>query len=146
MTSLEHLKGLTKEINRLENELIIKSYLVDSAVNPIGIADPEGSVIYGNKLWYNFWGYNEDDDLRDLTVYDFYKEREDVDHIIEQLEETGIYKGRIIGITKSGEEIECILICSNIKNSKGEVIGTTALFLYEDDVERLNGDFNGRSN
>ena len=142
MANLNHLKNLTEELSLIENELIIKSYLVDSAVNPIGIADCNGNIIYGNKRWFDLWGYKSLSEVRGLTVYDFYKNKEEVDSLVSVLLGKGKYRGRITGITKNGEEIECILICSVIKNSLGEIIGTTAMFLYEDDVKRLRSEDN----
>jgi len=139
MTDLSHLNELTREINQLENELIIKSYLVEHFPNPIGIADKNGNFIYGNRKWFEFWGYSSIREVFGRSVNSFYNDEDKIQEIFEAFKTSDKWLGSIIGISKDGSEFNTNLMASIIRDDEGIVIGSTAMFLYEDDLRRMNG-------
>ena len=88
------------------------------------------------------WGYKDFSEIEGKTIFDFYKGENKVGEVLQALNESDKWIGRLKGKHTDGHLIDTIVIANVIRDSKGHIIGSTALFLYDDDVKRLNGGLN----
>ncbi|MDD4357272.1 MAG: PAS domain-containing protein, partial [Smithellaceae bacterium] len=119
------------------DELRIKSFAIDSAVNGITFGDLEGRVTYGNAAASNIIGYTLDEVIG-WSVLSFADDQEEAARILADFWEKGSWSGEVAGRKKDGSRIVVHLSASLVRDDDGNPICTLSSFI---DVTRTRQAF-----
>ena len=134
------------EKKQAEEALKIRDAAIESAIQPIGMADPEGKMTYVNKAFLDLWGYPKKDEVigRDFREFGKIDEMED---ILKQVRESGGMTGEIKGFKNDGSEFD-LQYSINFVNDKfgnpvqlmGSFIDITDKKKSREEIQQLNAE------
>ena len=96
------LQSMVDSLKEEQQELHMKSFLVESAASPIVMSDLEGKLIYVNPAFLKTWGYENDNDVLGCSIVDFWVVTEGIDGIRQIMLEHGYFSEDIQAKRKDG--------------------------------------------
>ncbi len=107
---------------KMEEELRIKDFAIESSATAIILGDLEGNITYVNKTFYENWGTDDPSEIIGKSFMDLALSREQADRIMPEVLEKGSWEGEITGLRKDGSIIILQLSANIVYNDKGEPI------------------------
>ncbi len=132
---------LGKVIQRksIEDQLKIKDYAINAAVNAVALADFEGRLTYVNPAFVDMWGYQSQEEIIGQDVSDFWQEPQDAAEVIERLWKGGHWKGELYGRRKDDSIFPAYLSANMVKDNDGKPIAMMASFIDKTERDILAG-------
>lgn len=117
--------SLTK---RLEKELFLKSYALESSSFPIGLADLNGRITYVNKAFLNTWGYTSSEEIigLDIRKFGFIKT---IEETIEKIMVYGHTSGEGFARKKDNSLVDIQYFVSLVKDINNKPLHIIASFI-----------------
>jgi len=125
---LANFRDVTEQ-KKIERELKIKSFSVESAINPIAINDLNGKFIYVNPAFLKMMGYDNDSKILEMMPTDISADQEYTSTIISSVKKNGGWRGAERIKKKDGSIIDAELFSSLIKDDKQKPICIMASFI-----------------
>jgi len=117
------------ERKRLEEELYVKDWAIESSVNGIALADLEGNISYVNRSFLEIWGYDDAEEVLGRRVNEFWRNPGKAEEIVKALEETGIWSGELEAEKKDGTFFHVRLSANMVKDGEGRPICMMGSFI-----------------
>lgn len=123
----------TDELEKAEDELLLKNLAIDSSVSPVVISDESGRIVYMNKAAQNQWNIDEKTaKMREISsliqntefLSDFFK-----DKTIEEKEKSNSRTGEVLGLRDDGSSFYGIGSVSEVRDKKGIFHGVHCSFV-----------------
>ncbi len=112
-----------------EEELQIKTWAIESAINAIAIADLQGILEYVNPAFLKLWGYGSAAQVVGRSATEFWSVPEKAEEIMRELAASGGWIGEMKAKARDGVLFDVQVSASMIKNVGGEPIRTMATFI-----------------
>jgi len=107
---------------RIEDELRIKDYAIESSINGIAIGDLEGNLTYVNEAFLRMWGGEDSSEVIGNNAVVFAQSEEEGLKIIQRVLERGNWFGEVVGKTKEGRPLTVELSANLVRDGNGESI------------------------
>ncbi len=102
----------TTEKKELEQELSLKERAVEVSFNAIALADLEGNIIYVNPSFLRLLGYEDEKEVLDFSLQNFWHDSEKAKDIFNTILSEGKWSGELSVKRKDNELIEANLSAS----------------------------------
>ncbi|HJX63412.1 MAG TPA: PAS domain S-box protein [Polyangia bacterium] len=102
------------------DELQIKNWAIESAINAIVICDLKGKLTYVNPAFLRLWGYDSPAEVLGRSAPEFWATAAQTQDIIRQLAVTGGWIGELEAKAKHGSLFQVQVSASMIKSLHGE--------------------------
>lgn len=112
-----------------QEELYLAKSAIDTSLNAIGLADPEGIVTYVNDSFFKMWGYAHQEEVIGQPISAFVENPQEVFAIVAELEKSGQWCGEMVAKRKDGSTFDVELSSSLVRNARGEPISSLASFV-----------------
>ena len=130
--TITHLVAVKQDITerkRVEEALRIKDYGIQSAINPVAMADLGGNLTYVNSAFLKIWGYADESDVLGRPAVDFWQIREHAEEIVAALQQVGGWVGELTAQRKDGSLFDVQISASMISNGEGHPLCMQAWFV-----------------
>ncbi|MGD0276614.1 MAG: PAS domain-containing protein, partial [Syntrophales bacterium] len=118
----------------MEEELLIKSNAIQTAMYGIALGDLNGNVTYVNNAGLPFWGTDDLSEIIGKPAVSFARSEKEGLEILQSVLEKGSWFGEVTGLRKDGTPIPVELSASIFRNDQGVPIGLMSS--YVDITER----------
>ncbi len=125
---LASLRDITKR-KQAEETLRIKDYAIESALNPVAMADLSGNLTYVNPAFLTLWGYSHTGEVLGKSAIDFWQISEQAQNIIEALHQGRGWTGELIAQRKDRTMFNAQISASMVLNSDGQPLCMQAWFV-----------------
>ena len=122
------IKEVENELHESQTLLKIKDLAIESSLNAIAIADLKGNLTYVNKSFLNILAYTSHKEVIGKSVLDFWENQHDPMKIVQELFETGFYKG-ILNAVKADGTIIIVELTANMLYEIGKPFCMIASFI-----------------
>ncbi|MFC1553677.1 PAS domain S-box protein [candidate division KSB1 bacterium] len=119
----EELKNRIKELEKKEEELRAKEYIINSASSIIATSDLDGIVTYINPYFLKIWEFDHTDEIIGKHFSEFWIVYERLDEIISSIKENNYWSGDIKAKKKNGTIFDVHVNASTIYDTSGKPIG-----------------------
>lgn len=102
---------------------------IDSSLNGVALADPDGTLRYVNRAFLNLWGYRSTDDLIGRSALEFWQDPSLAAAVVHELAEHGHWSGDLRARRLDGELRIMTVNASSIRTGDGEDLGMLASFI-----------------
>ncbi|MCC6489397.1 MAG: PAS domain S-box protein [Candidatus Hydrogenedentes bacterium] len=116
--SVSFAKDIT-ERKEAENALRLKESAIETCLTAIGMATPDGVLMYVNPAMLRMWAYPEPGMLLGRDVADIFASRTFMSEILEVVREQGFWMGEITAVRSDGSPFEAELTLSVVRNVDG---------------------------
>lgn len=116
------------ERKKMEEELKVKEFAIESSINGIAFSDLEGRVTYVNKACLKMWGGQERSEMIGLNADFFSKDQELTLKLIDEVTSKGSWQGEIWGKKKNGEFAYLYVSAFLVKNDQDTPLGIMCSF------------------
>lgn len=123
--------GYISDISSLkaaQDELLLKESAIANSISGVGIVALESqSLIYANDSFLRIWGYERASDVIGRAPFDFVRDPEFVQSVIETVLQTGRWIGELTVAKADGSFAEVEVFASSIRDERGEpsfMVGT----------------------
>ncbi|MEI6885099.1 MAG: PAS domain S-box protein [Bacteroidota bacterium] len=117
-----------------EEELRIKDWAIESAINAFAIADQSGNLKYVNPAFLRLWGYDSPVEVLGKSPTSFWLMEVKASEIMGKLLSQGAWSGELVAVNKAGGLFDVKVEASVVKDSEGKPHSMLASF--EDITER----------
>lgn len=117
------------ERKQAEEALLVKNHVIESSINAIVVSDLEGYLTYVNPAFLALWGYEDDKDVLERSLVEFFQDPDETGNIVSLLREKGSWIGERIAKRKSGDIFEAQVSASLVRNEREQPICMMASFL-----------------
>lgn len=124
---LASLRDITKR-KQVEESLRIKNYAIESALNPVAMADLSGNLTYVNPAFLTLWGYTHTGEVLGKSAIDFWQIGEQAATIIEALHQGRGWTGELTAQRKDRTMFDAQISASMVLNSDGRPLCMQAWF------------------
>ncbi len=129
---------------RIQEELHLAQYALDSSLAPTIMSDLQGLTTYVNKAFLDMAGHSSEEEVLGSDAFAFHVNSSKVSLVRQALESKGEWRGELLAKTKDGVEIDVELLSNIVKNPAGEPLARMGSFLditekkkAEQEVRRL---------
>ena len=122
---------------RMEEELRIKDFAIESSTTAIILGDLEGNITYVNKTFYEDWGAENPSEIIGKSFLDLALSREQAERIMTEVLENGSWEGEVEGARKDGSMIILQLSANIVYNDKDEPICLMSAMLDITDRKKM---------
>jgi PAS domain S-box-containing protein len=122
------ITGDITDHKRAEQELQIRNWAIESAVDAIAISDLEGRLDYVNPAFLKLWRYGSRAEVMGRSAVDFWQTADRAKQVIDELGVTGGWVGELEARASDGSPFPVKVSASLIKNVDGEPIRMMASF------------------
>ena len=109
--------------------VMVKNRVIDTAIAPIAIAHLDGRLGYVNQALIDLWGLPSRRDAVGRHVFEFWKDPQIAQDLIDEMTENETASGELTGRTWDGRNIEVRVNASMVRNADGDPIALAASFL-----------------
>lgn len=102
---------------------------IDSSLNGVAFADPDGTLRYVNGAFLNLWGYRSTDDVIGRSALEFWQDPPLAAAVVHELAEHGHWSGDLRARRLDGELRIMTVNASSIRTGDGEDLGMLASFI-----------------
>lgn len=120
-----HLVTVLHDISKrksIEDDLKVKNDALEHSINAMAIVDVKGYFTYGNRAFFEMWGYESAEEVLGKPGVDFW---EDKNHLLEIRKEVlgkGSWTGDVVARKKDSSTFEVHLSASAVKGESGSPI------------------------
>jgi PAS domain S-box-containing protein len=114
---------------KIEEQLKIKDFAIQSAISAIAFADMNGKVIFTNNSFIKLWGYLEQKEIIGKNITEFAASAEQIKEIVSTLNEGKGYIGEGYALKKDGTSFLCQAYVNLVTGNEGKPICMIASFL-----------------
>jgi PAS domain S-box-containing protein len=118
---LGYIYGLAIDKLRKFEELKISEEIMDSAINPIAIIDPTGSILYNNKSFANILGSNQKNGSEKKSIMEYFVSQENFSSILSKLEQGSEFLGELKLLSTDNSIIDVMLTAKAIYKEDGTI-------------------------
>ena len=118
VTSLTDNSGI---INARET-LMIKDWAIESALNPIVIADLKGNITYANQACLQLWGYGSQAEIIGKSALDFWQTGENTGEVLSTLLSKGAWTGDLAARRKDGSPFYVHLVTNLVLDNNNQPV------------------------
>jgi PAS domain S-box-containing protein len=110
------------ERKKAEDALRTKDCAIESSINGIALADPEGNLTYANPALLKMWGYDQAEEILGKPVREFWQTKEKAREVGEALSDRGSWIGELVAVRKDGSTFHVQLSATTVTDAAGEPI------------------------
>ena len=125
------------ERKRMEDELRLKEYAIQSSMNGIAIADLDGNITYANKAFLRMWGGDDVSEILGKPAIIFAESIETGMDILNTVREQGVWKGEVVGKRKDGKPVVVELSANLVSDDEGRPVCMMASFIDITERKRM---------
>ena len=114
----------------------LREHALESSLNAIAIADPDGTLTYVNGAFLEMWGYGRGDEVIGRAAVDFWESSGDAGEVRAALLETGSWRGELVARRRDGTSFVAELTTSAVLDDDGAPLGALAAFIDVTDSRR----------
>ncbi len=116
------LQSMVDTLREEQQELHMMSFLVESAAGPIVMSDFDGKLVYANPAFLDQWGYDNENDVLEKVINDFWISDESIENITESIQENKYTFEEIQAKKKDGTAFPVQLIAAMVKNEQDTAV------------------------
>jgi len=121
-----------------EEELLrVRQVAIDSAVNPIAMADLDGRLTYVNQAFVKSWGYDSADQVIGRPATSFWQDEEHARAVMEGLLQDRSFTGELAAKRKDGSLFDVYLGSHVVTDENGKAMCQMAWFVDLTERKRL---------
>jgi len=117
------------ERRRAEEALRTKDSAIESSINGIALADPQGNLTYVNSSLLRMWGYDHAEEILGKSVTEFWQTEEKAREVGEALRDRGSWIGELVATRRDGSTVDIQLSTSMVTDEVGRPICMMGSFL-----------------
>lgn len=117
------------ERKRAEESLAVLKNAVDSSINGVAIATPDGRLSYVNRAFLRLWGCEQEAEVLGRPAASFWQSDELPARVMATTLQAGFWVGEMVAKRKDGSRFDAQLATSAVRNQAGEVMAIMASFL-----------------
>ncbi len=124
--------GITNNITdrkKVEDQLLIKDFAVESSVSAIVLSDLQGKIIYVNNAYVKMWGYSNAKELIGKHAYEFAESSKIVDDAILAVQSSKEFVGEEMARKKDGTLFYVQMSANIVKSHEGIPLCIMASFI-----------------
>lgn len=129
------------ERKKIEEEMRLKDFAIESAINAIVLGDLEGTITYVNEAFVRLWGGSREEIIGE-SVFKFVHSKAEIEQIIESVLAGGSWFGESIGRNKQGELVHVELSANLVTNRDGEPVCLYTSFVDISDRKKAEAALN----
>ena len=114
---------------KIEEQLLIKNFAVESSVSAIAFTDLGGILFYANQSYLNMWGYKDVNEVIGMHIYEFSESNTVVDNSLRILQAGKEFISEEVGRRKDGTLFNMQMTANIVRNSEGQPICMMASFI-----------------
>jgi len=133
------------ERKRMEDELRLKEYAIQSSMNGIAMADLEGNVTYVNDAGLRMWGGIDRSEIIGKNAMMFAGSKDVAEEALRSVLEHGSWVGEGVGKRKDGTPVDILLSANLVRDDEGRPVCMMASFSditelkkAKENLEKLN--------
>ena len=107
------------QLNKAEEGLLQKDYIIESASGAIATANLEGETTYVNPAFLKIWGFDDDKEILGKHFSEFWVVQERLDEIMRVLQSTSIWSDEIKARKKDGGLFDVQMQANMVFDSAG---------------------------
>jgi PAS domain S-box-containing protein/putative nucleotidyltransferase with HDIG domain len=127
------------ERKKVEEELRVKDWAIESSLNAIAFSDLAGNLTHVNPAFLKLWGYSSQAEVLGKPVVGFWQMGEKAVEIVETLQSQGGWVGELIAQGKDGAGFEVEVAASMVKDIAGKRVCMMASFSDITERKRTEG-------
>jgi len=134
------------ERKRIENELRVKDYAVESAITGIAIADLDGIVTYVNLACLSMWDYEQEEEVLGKPAANFFADKSEFGVALKAVLEEGVWQGEGKARRSDGSTFDVQVLANLVTDADGEPFCMMASFVditERKKIEQLKDEFIG---
>ena len=124
------------ERKRMEDELRLKEYAIQSSMNGIAVADLEGNVTYVNDAGLRMWGGVDRSEIIGKNAMMFAGSKEVAEEALRSVLEHGSWVGEGVGKRKDGTPVDILLSANLVRDDEGRPVCLMASFSDITDLKK----------
>lgn len=135
------LYGALKDISekeKIEEELWIKDWAIESLTNAFVTTDLNGNLNYVNPAFLKMWGFSSETEVLGKNAVEIWESLEKAKEVLEIVQDTGFWNGELLARKKDGLTFDVEILANRVVNSIGEAVCLQASFA--DITERKRAD------
>ncbi len=124
--------GTTQDISNtiiLQQDLFLKSRAVESHIDAIAMATPDGNLVYVNQAFIDLWGEMRKEDVLGRSVTSFWEDPIEALDVIKKLRSKDLWVGEIKAKRRDRSTFDALLSASAILSPDGEINNLMASFI-----------------
>ena len=122
---------------KIEEELRIRNFAIESSIDGIGIIDMEGKIAHANTSFLKMWGYNYEQEILGKPLKKFWQSEEVISEVLRILQDKGSWIGEPVAMRKDGSTFHTHLSANVISDEDGSPISMMASFLDITDRKKV---------
>jgi PAS domain S-box-containing protein len=115
--------------HRAEQQLRIKDYALESAINGVAMSDMAGRLTYVNPAFLKLWGYADAAQVLGRPVADFWQAPGAVAASLDCLDREGFWNGEMTALRQDGSTFDAEGVAHVARDEQGQPISMMASFL-----------------
>ena len=124
------------EAKLAEQALRLKDQAIATSLNGVGIADPDGRIVYVNPAFLRLFGHASDADVLGKTPLDF-ADPETTRQFLEELRARGACQRELAARRQDGTTFDVLVSANTVRDANGEIVSLMASFLDVSEAKRL---------
>ena len=125
------------ERKRMEDELRLKEYAIQSSMNGIAIGDLDGNITYANDAFLSMLGVDDTSEILGKSAVIFAESVEKGLEVLNSVREEGHWKGEVVGKRKDGTPIVVELSANLVRDDEGRPVCLMASFVDITERKRM---------
>ena len=121
------LRDIT-ERKQAEEALLVKDWVIKSAINAIAISDLQGNLTYVNPAFLTLWGYSSSAEVLRKSATEFWQMGKKAAEVIDALRTRGGWIGELVAHKKNGALFEVQIAASMTVDAAGKPVCMQASF------------------
>jgi two-component system, sporulation sensor kinase E len=107
------------EHRQAERELRIKDTAIASSIGAIAIADLDGDLVYVNRSFLEYWGYDDANQVLERPAVEFWESQEKAEEMMAALRRGEGWVGELVAKREDGSSFDVELAASVVKDEGG---------------------------
>jgi PAS domain S-box-containing protein len=124
------------ERKRMEDELRVKDFAVDSAASGIAIADLNGCVTYLNLACLSMWNYDEEEVLGKHVTF-FFTDKNEAGAGLKAVLDEGAWQGELKAGRGDGSTFDVYVLANLVTDADGEPLCSMASFVDITEMKQM---------
>jgi PAS domain S-box-containing protein len=110
---------------------------IESAVNGVALADPQGALTFVNSAFLSMWGYEQASDVLGRSALTFWRTPDEAQAVMEAIATKGNWHGELTALRHDGTTRIMELNASAVRDARNAVAGMLASFSDITETKRL---------